>query len=68
MAFGSGFRSTERAKPCKKRGHRCKAVELHFFVFTFDLTRFVSCFDIEAEWVKLSLVSFIANKTDAKTQ
>ncbi|OGW74811.1 MAG: hypothetical protein A2Z72_06015 [Omnitrophica bacterium RBG_13_46_9] len=29
MAFGSGFRSTDRAEPCKKRSHRCKAVELH---------------------------------------
>ncbi|OGW75416.1 MAG: hypothetical protein A2Z72_00270 [Omnitrophica bacterium RBG_13_46_9] len=31
MAFGSGFRSTDRAEPCKKRSHRCKAVELHLF-------------------------------------
>jgi hypothetical protein len=30
MAFGSGFRSIERAEPCKKRSHHCKVVELHY--------------------------------------
>src|SRR4030042_5689819 len=51
MAFGSGFRSTDRAEPCKKRSHRCKAVELHLMHRCRDFVCSVSTLSWWGAWL-----------------